>query len=226
MGRGAVAVVTGLCTAPLFGVLAFWIADLAIGPGSGPDGSIANAYLVLLIAIVAGLFGGIVTALIAMFWLPPRLRPHALVGNAVLVFAMIVGWQVFIADPSPLEYDGARPSLEAEIRVPKAIGGAAAVSTIVLIDDLSNTRHDDQIRAEGDFEILPWETTPYRVKEWAIQIIVQNHDLWTRFDLDLPTRPTESTDWSPWLIPSQKEGYEVPKDVTLRYRFRLIPYGQ
>ena len=84
----------------------------------------------------------------------------------------------------------------------------------------------NQIRAEGDFEILPWETTPYRVKEWAIQIIVQNHDLWTRFDLDLPTRPTESTDWSPWLIPSQKEGYEVPKDVTLRYRFRLIPYGQ
>jgi len=142
------------------------------------------------------------------------------------VVAMIAGWQIFIADPSPLEYDGARPQLEAEIRVPKAIGGAAAVDTVIFIEGLQYTRHDDQIRTDGDFEILPWDTAPYRVKEWAIQLIVQNHDIWTRFDLDLPPRPTESTDWSPWLAPSLQEGYDAPKDVTLRYRFRLIPYGQ
>jgi hypothetical protein len=225
MGRGVVATLTGLCTAPLFGAFAFFLADLSVGPGSGPDGSIANAYLVLLIAIVAGLGGGVIAA-VPMFWLPPRFRLHALPGNAALVVAMIAGWQIFIADPSPLEYGDARPQIEAEIRVPKAIGGAAAISAITFIDDLLDTRHDDQVRTEGEFEILPWETTPYRVKEWAIQIIVQNHELWTRFDLELPTRPTESTDWSPWLAPNQKDGYEVPKDVVLRYRFRLTPYGQ
>lgn len=226
MGRGVVAALTGLCTSPLFGVLAFCLADLAIGPGSGPDGSIANAYLVLLIAIAAGLCGGVVAAVAAAFWLPPRFRRHALIGDVLLVVAMIAGWQIFVADPSPLEYDGARPLIEAEIRVPKAIGGAAAVGAIAFIDDLLETRHDDQIRTEGEFEILPWETTPYRVKEWAIQVILQNHEMWTRFDLDLPKRPAESTDWSPWLAPSAKEGYDMPKDVSLRYRFRLIPYGQ
>jgi hypothetical protein len=29
-----------------------------------------------------------------------------------------------------------------------------------------------------------------------------------------------------WLPPVWKEETDMPKEVTLRYRFRLIPYGQ
>lgn len=225
MGRGAIAVLTGLCAAPLFGVLGFWLTATLSGPGSGPDGSIANAYLALFAGLLVGIGGGVVTAILVALFLPMRWRTYALIGDAVLVIAMLVGWQIAFAEPAPLEYGDARPLLETELRLPQSMG-ASSIGAITFIEGLLDTRHDDQIRQEGDFIILPWETTPYRVKEWAIQIIVDGHQNWIRFDLDLPKRPTQSTDWSPWLTATAGDEWDVVEDISLRYRFRLIPYGQ
>jgi MFS family permease len=225
MGRGAVAVVTGIATAPLFALLAFWLTDLSLTSGGGPDGALANAYFTTLMGLLGGLAGGIGAAFITAWRLPARLRPHFLIADAILVVGLIAGWGFLFAEPSPLEYADARPVLEAEIRVPQGLG-VDAIDAISFNEGLLDSRHDELVRNEDGFTILPWETTPYRVAAWEIQVIIANNPKWTRFVLDLPRRPTQSTEWSGWLMPTAGEALDLPADVALRYRFRLIPYGQ
>ncbi|MCY7350280.1 MAG: hypothetical protein LH606_06390 [Cytophagaceae bacterium] len=49
------------------------------------------------------------------------------------------------------------------------------------------------------------------------------------FVLDLPKRPTQSTDWSGWSEPMAYQEDPLPEDarqgLSLRYRFRLIAHG-
>ena len=71
--------------------------------------------------------------------------------------------------------------------------------------------------------MLPWETTPLAVSAWEVRVFLR--DTPSVFRLGLPKRPAASTDWSEWIPPAAVEGYAAPAGLSLRYRFRLIPYG-
>lgn len=225
MWRRAVPVISGLCATPALALFALAVADLVLGSGGGSDQAIAKSYLALLGALFAAVAGGTGVA-IAASRLPARWRPHLLAIDGVVIVGLIVAWAVFMADPAALEYADARPLLEAELRIPKTAGGRDLVQAFVFTEGLLDTLHDDRIRDDGAFVILPWETTPYRVRSWVIEVLLHGVDSSAMFSLDLPTRPVASTEWSNWLPTDSSDDATVPPGLALRFRFRLIPYGQ
>lgn len=97
---------------------------------------------------------------------------------------------------------------------------------MVFEGSLLNTFHDDQVRDEGSFVILPWDTTPYRVKAWAIDVLLNGDAGHATFSLGLPARPEVSTGWSDWLAPDNGAAMDVGSGLALRFRFRIVPNGQ
>ncbi|WP_461087996.1 hypothetical protein [Spirosoma gilvum] len=44
--------------------------------------------------------------------------------------------------------------------------------------------------------------------------------------MELPKRPAQSTEWSAWIPPIPRPEHPDPSGLSIRYRFRLVPYGQ
>ena len=225
--------ITSLCAAPLFYFATGWLV-VAFNQGArSADERLGMAYASTyggMLAALAGFF--LIWFLASRFLLPQHLRLLQ-VADALAV----VGWGIVYLNyankqPQRLAYADHRPVLEVELRARKALLGGRSITSIIQMRYYSGTNFEipppGGLREEGDAVILPWATVPYEVKEWGMVVFLENQPV--LFRLDLPRRPTQSTDWSDWLKPGQYQDYAIPQvaqqGLTLRYRFRLVPHGE
>ncbi|MEJ7811057.1 MAG: hypothetical protein WKG32_11660 [Gemmatimonadaceae bacterium] len=227
MQRNLTLAITALCAAPLF----FFPAAVLVwrlGKGAGgSDVSIAYGYLGMLAGLLAAAAGAALTFYFARRYVPAAHQRDLQIADAVVAIMWVVIWSVIAAGPTKLEYDGRRAVLDVEVRAAKPLLRGERIDAAVSVDFAGgqdvNIPHPERVREDGAAVILPWETTPITVKEWAVRVFVRGQPSW--FPLSLPERPTASTEWSAWTAPAPREDYETPGGLALRYRFRLVPYG-
>ncbi|GAB3914753.1 hypothetical protein GCM10028803_60650 [Larkinella knui] len=223
--------VASLCAAPLFYFLFAEITIALNSNPSGPDARLGVAYLATWGGFLAAFTGFFLIWFLARYFLVEQyLRYLQIFDGIALVgwIALYLGWSD--KQEYSLNYPDHRAVVEVEVRSTRSFLNGAAIDSILIPQfygqDLSNP-HPDRIREEGDFVILPWETTPISLKRWEMFVFVRNERV--RFPLDLPKRPQASTDWSGWMAPSGDQDGPLPEgvrqNITLRYRFRLVPYG-
>lgn len=231
MPRTPALIATGLCAAPLLVLAGFGIAQLVgRGGGGGSDQTIATGYLGLFLGMVLAV-AGFVAAWYLGRAVADRHLPYLLGADAIALVAGVITWYRIAAPDPPLEYANQQPVLEVEARIPKAALAGRPVTDVASVDFAGGTDqsvpHPEGVRDDGAFMVLPWETTPFRVRAWEVRVFLheREHDRESLFRLDLPRRPQRSTDWSGWVAPVTGEGSETPAGLAIRYRFRLIPYG-
>jgi hypothetical protein len=224
MERFLTVLATALCAAPLFFIVAIrWILPAVKGwfsIGSGMDFTVS---LSLGFGIAVASF--ILTGGLAWFFSGNGyLRPVQMLTGLMLA-GWSMAWVVFAwNEPRALDYQGKRAVLEAEVRVDKSLLNGRPVNDAV---ELSYTGgdfdsfHPEAIREEGGFVIIPWEITVRMVYQWAIWSTISFNKSY--FPLNLPYRPSKSTEWSDWTTPVPRDGATTPDKLTLRYRLRLVP---
>jgi hypothetical protein len=193
---------------------------------TGTDSGIAAAYVSVVIGILGAVLGFVLVWVLARRFLTPGLMRPVQIGDAVLIIGWAFAWNRFMGPTPKFEYSGQRPVLEVEARLSDSLLEDSTASEVAIEfaggEDLS-LPHPEVVRHEGGFTVLPWETTPIRVRAWEVRVLI--HDTPSLFRLDLPKRPDASTQWSEWIAPSAAPDFDVPKGLFLRYRFRLIPSG-
>ncbi len=223
MERLLTAVILGLCAAPLFFVLTIKGID-ALNSHTQPGQSTAfSASLFIGMGmVIAGfmLSGGVA-------WLAAGrgyLRPVQAITGLLVAGWGVAGAVFYWNEPYKLDYSGQKGVIDVEVRVAKSILGIqppGEAITLSFTGGDGNITHNEQVRKEGDFLIVPWETTVTMVYNWSIWVTVLNeHRLY--FPMSLPYRPTHSTGWSGWESPSAHKGATTPIGIMLRYRFRLV----
>lgn len=231
MERFFTSLIASLCTAPLLYFLVAWYFNQQSQTG-GPDARLGNAYLGTWLGFLAAGLGLFVLWFLAYRFLTGTYLRHLQLADALGLLAWGLVWGQYDArQPKRLEYNDHQASLEVEVRAARWLLSGKPVDAVVSMDfvggdDLSSP-HPDRVREEEAFVILPWETAPISVKDWAMRVFV--HQRPVLFTLNLPRRPTQSTEWSDWVAPTpyQDEALTdgVRRGLALRYRFRLIPYG-
>ncbi len=219
--------VTSLCAASLLGTLVAWL--IWQQRGSGPDDTLGIAFGGLYLGIAAGLLGFFLSwFLVPRYLFPAYLRPVQIADGLVVLGWGIAGLMALSRQPQELNYDGHRPVLEVEVRADTTLLKGKAIQDAVEILYVGGQDFDyptsAEVRKEGAFEVLPWATVPFEVKEWAVRVFLPDRPTW--FSLALPKRPTQSTDWSGWIKPTPREDNTTPDGITLRYRFRLVPFSE
>jgi len=228
MNRSLAFIATGLCAAPLLALAGFAITSTLVGPGGGgSDQTIAQGYAGLLGGIALAVLGFFVVWYVARRFVPAQHLRYLVAADVLLLVVGIARWHRLLAMDPKLEYADGRAVLQVEVRIPQAILGGDPLDAVASIDfaggqDLSEP-HPERARQDGDAVILPWETTPIRVRAWHIRLIVRNQA--ALFELPLPPVPVSSPHWSDWIRPSAREGYTGPEGVALRYRFLVRPHG-
>lgn len=223
MERFLTVLVTALCGAPLVFILTIrWLLPLIknwFPASSGMEFSTSLSVGVGIAFVSFLLIGGL-----AWFFAGHGyLRPVQMITGLMLA-GWSLAWAVFAwNEPRQLDYHDKRAILEAEIRIDKALLKGRPVNEAVALSYTGgdfDSFHLDKIREEGGFIILPWEITVHTVYRWAIWSTVSY--VRSYFPLNLPYRPSQSTEWSNWEAPSPFEGCATPAGLTLRYRFRLV----
>ncbi|WP_421828875.1 hypothetical protein [Larkinella sp.] len=223
--------VASLCAAPLFYFLFFEVTVALNSHATGPDARLGVAYLATWGGFLAAFIGFFVVWFLARYFLVENYIRHLQIfdGIALIIwFILYLNWSD--QQEYRLEYADHRAVVEVEMRATQSFLKGAAIDSVLIPQfigqDLDNP-HPDRIRQEGNFVILPWETTPISLKKWHMRVFVHNTPV--DFPLDLPKRPQASTDWSAWLTPAAKQEDPLPdgalEHIALRYRFRLIPHG-
>jgi MFS family permease len=226
MGRSLAFVVTGVSAAPLLALAGFALTNVLARKGPGSDSTIAAGYIGVLGGLALAGVGFFVVGYLAQRFVGPAHLRYLLVVDAVLLIAGVVAWRGLLAESPRLEYADQRAILEVEARIPKSrLGGASLESASIDFTGGpdASVPHPEAARDDGDAMILPWETTPIRVKRWEVRVFVRNAP--SLFTLRLPARPEPSTEWSDWIRPSARDGSTAPDGLTLRYRFLLRPHG-
>ncbi|GAB3506313.1 hypothetical protein GCM10027341_39160 [Spirosoma knui] len=233
MERVISSLLASLFAAPLFYFATAWLLKAANSETGGPDDRLAVAYLSTFGGFAAMIIGFFLVGFVTYRFLSPHyLRIVQLTDAVALIGWIIVYMNYADQQPQRLDYGDYRPVLEVELRATNALLGDSAIDSLLTLDFSGgtdvNSPHPEQIRHEADVTILPWETTPIDVKQWEVRAFLRNQPM--LFPLDLPRRPDQSTDWSNWQKPVQYQDYTLPEKakhgLSLRYRFRLIPYGQ
>jgi hypothetical protein len=227
MERFLVVVATALAPAPLLCMAGMALANAALGDSGGADRSIAVSYLALLAGIGTALVGAVPCGFLAARIGGGTQVRLLLLADAIVLVVGVVVWARLLAPAPALEYADRTPSLDVEVRVADSVLSGARVTDAVAVDfvggsDLS-LPHPESARSEDGYAILPWETTPLRVRAWEVRVILHNHPL--LFRLGLPRRPSAATEWSDWIRPTPSEGFEMQEGIQLRYRFRLTAPG-
>jgi hypothetical protein len=228
MNRHLAFIATGLCAAPLLALAGFAITSMLLGlHGGGSDQTIAQGYAGLLGGIALGVLGFFVLWYISQRFVTAQHVRYLVAADVAVLLVGIAAWRPMLAIDPKLEYADGRAVLQVELRIPQTILARDRIDTVASIDfaggqDLSEP-HPERARQDGDAVILPWETTPFRVRAWEIRVIVRDQS--ALFELPLRPVPADSPDWSNWIQPSGREGYSRPAGVTLRYRFLVRPHG-
>ncbi|AUD01411.1 hypothetical protein [Spirosoma pollinicola] len=223
MERYVTAFVFGLCAAPLFFILTLTAIDSInrSDPGQGPSLSTS-----LLLGVILALVGFIVTGGLALFYgghgyLRPIQTTTALMLAGWSIAGAIFAWH----EPRQLDYSGRQGVLEAEIRVATSLLDTLKPDQVIVPSFLGGSfdqLHTEQIRHEGNFLIIPWETTVNVVYNWSIWVTLR-YSQHLYFPMNLPYRPTQSTEWSDWSGPAPHKNSTTPEGISLRYRFKLVP---
>lgn len=224
MERFLTVLVASLSTAPLFFMLAIRLIEPLIKPflpaelGASLDRS-------LLFSVGLTLFGFIGVASLAWYFAGHGyLRPVQMSICLLLAGWCLAGVVFFRNEPRQLDYDGQRAVLEAEVRINKSLLEGRPASEAVALSYTGgdfDTFHLDKSRQEGEFIILPWETTVHTVYQWAIWSTIAYKKSY--FLLDLPYRPGQSTAWSAWEAPKPHKYSVCPEGLSLRYRLLVLP---
>jgi hypothetical protein len=229
MNAPLVSIATGLCAAPLLSLAGFAITNLLARPGGGgSDQTIAHGYLGLLAGIALAVIGFFVFWYSAQRFVPQQQMRYLIAADVVVLIAGIAAWHYTLASAPRVEYPAGRAVLQVEARIPKAILADDPIDAVASIDfaggeDLSDP-HPEGARADGDAVILPWETTPIRVRAWQIRVFVRGAPL--LFELPLARMPESSAEWSQWIRPAAREGSSSQDAVMLRYRFQVLPHEE
>ncbi|GAB3998363.1 hypothetical protein GCM10028807_45850 [Spirosoma daeguense] len=225
MERYVTILVAGICAAPLGFFLAGW-SFLSDNRGNS-DQTIANGYAGILLGIV----GAIVSFAVTLYLTNNLIAKGYLRQIQLVDVLMIIGWGValfivFDNQPRLLNYVDHNPILEVDVRVKKSqLKDSIDKAVEVMFSETSLTYYrTEQIRNEDNSVILPWFGYLYRVKDWQVRVYLHNQP--ADFQMNLPRRPTESTEWSGWIEPMPNPAEKAPDGLTIRYRFRLVPYTQ
>ena len=224
MERLLTALLFGFGIAPLFFVGTIKLIDWLNG-ASAPEHSISFSTGLFIgagmVVLGFGLAGGLA-------WLASGrgyLRPVQAITSL-----LVAGWGLFGAvfywnEPRQLDYVGQQGWLDIEVRLAKVLIGGQALDYVLRPSftggNFGNV-HQASLRDEGDFLVIPLETTVTVVYDWAIWITLL-YDQRLYFPMNLPYRPRQSTAWSNWGVPKPHNGATTPTGVLLRYRFRLVP---
>ena len=223
MERFLTAFVLGLCAAPLFFILTLLLIDFINRSDPSQSPSLSNS---LVLGVGMAISGFVCLGGLAWFCAEHGyLRPVQTATGLMVAGWGIAGAMFAWKEPRSLDYTAQQAVIEAEIRVAKSLLNSQPLTQAVVPSfSGGNVDHDNtaRIREEGAFLIMPWETKVTVVYSWSIWITLLNMEH-LYFPLNLPYRPTQSTDWSSWTAPSPHKNSTTPAGLTLRYRFRLVP---
>lgn len=228
MNRTLAFLATGLCAAPLLTLAGFAITSAVVGPsGGGSDQTIARGYISLLGGMALAVVGFVVLGYAAQRFVPAQHWRYLLAADVILLVLGLAVWRPMLASDRKLEYADASPVLQVELRIAQTVLASDPIDAVASIDFIGGTSssvpHPEAIRQDGDAFILPWETTPLRLRAWEVRVFVRTQPV--LFELPLPSRPAHSPAWSNWIQPSAHTDYTTPQGVSLRYRFLLRPHG-
>jgi hypothetical protein len=228
MERTLTLVLTILCLAPAFFLAFAWLVWKLL-PTNNADQGIATGYLGLLAGTVAVIAGSIATYYYVQHYLFPMYLRQVQLADA-LIFA---GWIVVIGllvsrQTQKLDYGDQKGKLQVELRADHSLLNNQSIDSMANFSFVGGNNvtsyHPDNVRRETGFQILAWESTILDVRRWEVLVFWREDRI--LFELDLPKRPAQSTEWSAWIQPVRQENYAAPDGLTLRYRFRLVPYTQ
>lgn len=226
MNRSIAYVATGLCAAPLLLLAGMMLSRGVLRVGGGSDHTIAQGYVGILGGVALAIVGGALFWYLARQFVPGHRVAPLLAADAVVLVVGLVVWQRTFAAPSHLEYAGATALLQVEVRVPQSILAGDQVGSVVAIDFAggsdASVPHPELARADGDAVIVPWETTPIRVNEWLVRVIVRDAEL--MFELPLAKVPGPAPNWAGWISP-RADTSAAGRDVRLRYRYQVRAPG-
>ncbi|WP_080057305.1 hypothetical protein [Spirosoma aerolatum] len=227
MERFLTILITSLCLAPLFFLAGAWMVWGTHRSGNSDD-SIAAGYSGLFIGTGAAIAAFILAAFLTNHLIGKGyLRPIQL-ADGVMLIGWLIAWLLY-ADTQPwaLNYADHNAVLDIEVRADSSLLDGEPIDQVVGIrfaESGLSYYQTEQIRREGDMVILPWFTYLHRVADWSVLVDVgQSENL---FQMDLPKRPTQSTEWSAWILPVKQPEHPALSGLSIRYRFRLVPYGQ
>lgn len=233
MERILTLLIASLTLAPLYYFATSGLIIVLNQSASGPDDRLGVAYLSTFAGFAAAFVGLFITWFLASrFLLPHHLRLLQLIDAIALVGWFVVYLLYSNTQPQRLDYAEHTPVLDIEVRATRAILNGQPITSMIdmrFYDGTSfDTSHPELIRQEADAVVLPWETVPFEVDQWGVVVFLKNNPV--LFPIDLPRRPTQSTEWSEWVRPIAYQNDPVPPEaqqgLTLRYRFRLVPHGQ
>jgi hypothetical protein len=220
------AIVSGLCAAPLFYLVGAGLTVQVYGMGGGSDRSTATGYLSVIIGIVAALAGSVATALLVGTCVSPPTSRYVWIADGLVVLGLL--WVASTFRTTDMQYEAMHPSLDIEVRVPKSANTsqqiARGVSFCLAGGKEMIGAQPLTVREEADWYVVSEEMVPIRVKDWAVIAVIGDERFW--FPLPFRRRPRQSLPWSEWTSAATKPGYAMPSGLSFRCRFRLTNYGE
>jgi len=239
MSRTLIALVTAAWIAPLIGLACAYVYKSAPhGPTPGLTGgerTLGIAIGMFLIGVLSGLLTFAAITIGLRSYVPQSMYTAITVVDVLGILGWCV-WGIMTAAASAQHdapvYPGQRATLDVEIRAPKDRIHQRMSSiffTSIGVGASNEVKHQELVRENGDFEILPVEVTVLTMHSWAIHLMYQDprNSVWNYwFDLNLPDVPAGNVPWSDWIEPIIKSEYLPPDGITIRYRWTLTPEGE
>ncbi|MBD2702887.1 hypothetical protein IC229_19730 [Spirosoma sp. BT702] len=226
MERHVTLFIASLCAAPLFFFVAGW-PYLSDNRGNS-DQTIANGYMGLLLGTAAAIVGFFVVGFLTNLLIGKGYLRTIQIADLIMVIGWGIVWFIYSdTQPWELHYADQNAILDIEIRASKDLLNGNPIDKVAGIrfaESGLTYYQPERIRQEGEFTILPWFTYLHRVKGWNVLVDLPQQASF--FQMDLPKRPPQSTEWSNWIAPIPQPDYTTPAGLSIRYRFRLVPYGQ
>ncbi|SFD68438.1 hypothetical protein [Spirosoma endophyticum] len=235
MERFLTVLVASLCISPLGFMSGAYVVDwMTKDAGGGSDDQMAYGYFMILAGLALGAISFFIVWYLAQRFLVADYLNYLQIADGIVLAGWLTVWLIHSAQqPQRLLFDGRWAALEVEVRTEKSLLVNDLISSAISMDYIGgansgNFPKPEAIREEGKFVILPWATAPMFVNKWQVRVFLHNEPM--LFTLDLPRNPTQSSDWSGWVAPTQYQENVIPSDVqqklTLRYRLRLVPNNE
>lgn len=227
MERFLTILITSLCLVPLFFLAGAWSVWGTHKSGNSDD-SIAAGYGGLFIGTGAAIAACILIVYLTNFLITKGYLRPIQIADGVLVIGWLITWFIYSdTQPWELKYADHNAVLDIEVRADTSLLHNKAIDQVIGIRFVEvglAYYQTEQIRQEGRAVILPWFTYLHRVADWSVLVDVGQSENF--FQMELPKRPAQSTEWSTWIAPTPRSEHPTLTGLTIRYRFRIVPYGQ
>jgi hypothetical protein len=235
MERFLTLLVASLCISPLGFMLGAYVVDwMTKDAGGGSDDQIAYGYFIILAGLALGAISFFLVWYVGQRFLVTNYLNYLQIADGIAIAGWLMVWLLNSAQqPQRLLFDGRWAALEVEVRTARSLLADDSISSAISMDYIGgansgNFPKPEAVREENEFVVLPWATAPMYVDKWQVRVFLRNKPM--LFTLDFPRNPTQSSDWSGWIAPTQYQENVIPADVqqklTLRYRLRLVPNNE